>query len=604
MSAYKDLQRALGEAGYGDEIRVAEGTYLPGDEQSDQSVTFRLPSGVVIRGGYAGFGTENPDERNIQKRRTLLSGDVRDDDGEGFENYENNVHHVITIPSGAEEVLLDGLVVTGGNALHTPNSQNEGGGLIMRDATVTVRDCVFSRNRARSGGGMAADASSVTIVGCTFRENWAQFGGGGLYLHHDCNVTLLESTFELNHADGRGGGVLDEGFASIDVHDCTFTANDAGGAAGLSVSAAMASVQRCRFVANQAGGSAGLFLGRGTRAEVGGCEFLSNVASPRGGGGAGVWEVVQVNFRDCRFRENRAEEEAGGLEIDLGTVLLSSCEFLGNTCSGSGYGSGGAIHSHMSDLEIRRSLFAGNHSEYQGGGVLATARAFKATDTVFSGNSTDGTGGAVSTVRADTVLTRCTISENTSATPGGAGLRVFEYVPILSSNVIWGNRDADGASQSAQLLVVNEGPDINYSIVQGWIGDLGGVGNNGDDPEFIDADGPDDVPGTADDNVRVQPTSPAIDTGDPDYDPPPGTGDLDGHARVLCGRVDRGAYEFGIGDFDCNRVVELDDYAAWADCMTGPDGGPYPSGCEAFDFEFDGDVDLLDFARYQEVSGP
>ncbi len=77
--------------------------------------------------------------------------------------------------------------------------------------------------------------------------------------------------------------------------------------------------------------------------------------------------------------------------------------------------------------------------------------------------------------------------------------------------------------------------------------------------------------------------------------------DLDGYARILCDRVDMGAYEFGIGDYDCDQLVNLLDFANWAACMTGPDGGPYDGGCEAFDFEFDGDVDLSDFSGFQRI---
>ena len=77
--------------------------------------------------------------------------------------------------------------------------------------------------------------------------------------------------------------------------------------------------------------------------------------------------------------------------------------------------------------------------------------------------------------------------------------------------------------------------------------------------------------------------------------------DLDGHARVLCSDVDMGAYEFGIGDYECDPDVDPDDFASWDACMTDPDNGPYDPGCEAFDFEYDGDVDLSDFAGFQEV---
>ncbi|MCP4249036.1 MAG: hypothetical protein GY778_18485, partial [bacterium] len=100
------------------------------------------------------------------------------------------------------------------------------------------------------------------------------------------------------------------------------------------------------------------------------------------------------------------------------------------------------------------------------------------------------------------------------------------------------------------------------------------------------------------DDLRLQVGSPCIDAGDP-ADQPAGETDLDGHARVLCGRVDMGANEFGIGDFDCDQSVDGSDFSHWGDCMTGPSHGPYDAGCQSFDYEFDGDVDLDDFALFQ-----
>ena len=35
--------------------------------------------------------------------------------------------------------------------------------------------------------------------------------------------------------------------------------------------------------------------------------------------------------------------------------------------------------------------------------------------------------------------------------------------------------------------------NVQHSCVDGWTGALGGVGNHGNDPRFIDADGPDDI---------------------------------------------------------------------------------------------------------------
>jgi parallel beta-helix repeat protein len=211
------------------------------------------------------------------------------------------------------------------------------------------------------------------------------------------------------------------------------------------------------------------------------------------------------------------------------------------------------------------------------------------TDCTFSGNSatTQRGGGMYNYSSSDSTVANCTFSGNSAGTDGGAMCNVDGCSPTLANCIVWANvapsgpgiHDDDTSSAA-----------VTYSCIQGgWAGD----GNIDLDPLF------------ADDDLRLQDDSPCIDTGDPAFVPDPGDTDLDGHPRVLCGQVDMGAYEFGIGDYDCDRDVDLNDFAAWEACMTGPDGGPYDPGCESFDFEFDGDVDLDDFALFQQqFSGP
>ena len=64
--------------------------------------------------------------------------------------------------------------------------------------------------------------------------------------------------------------------------------------------------------------------------------------------------------------------------------------------------------------------------------------------------------------------------------------------------------------------------------------------------------------------------------------------------------TDTGAYAFGARDRDCDRVVELADFAGWATCRRGPGAGLLPS-CEPFDFDADADVDSQDFVGFQAV---
>ena len=71
-------------------------------------------------------------------------------------------------------------------------------------------------------------------------------------------------------------------------------------------------------------------------------------------------------------------------------------------------------------------------------------------------------------------------------------------------------------------------------------------------------------------DLRLKAGSPCINAGDPGFVASPGETDLDSHARVLCGQVDMGAHEFGIGDYDCNQTVDLAELSAWDEWQTGP----------------------------------
>ncbi len=91
-------------------------------------------------------------------------------------------------------------------------------------------------------------------------------------------------------------------------------------------------------------------------------------------------------------------------------------------------------------------------------------------------------------------------------------------------------------------------------MVQNW--SSGGTGNISDDPRFIDANGPDNISGTFDDNLTLASDSPAIDAGDNtalpadtyDLDNDGNTSepipvDLAGNSRIIGQAVDLGAYE-------------------------------------------------------------
>ena len=73
---------------------------------------------------------------------------------------------------------------------------------------------------------------------------------------------------------------------------------------------------------------------------------------------------------------------------------------------------------------------------------------------------------------------------------------------VLRNSILWGNfPDFRGTTEIGQLRFnENDGIviTIENSIIEGWTGKLGGTGNSGLDPMFIDRIGPDGIPRTGD----------------------------------------------------------------------------------------------------------
>jgi hypothetical protein len=59
--------------------------------------------------------------------------------------------------------------------------------------------------------------------------------------------------------------------------------------------------------------------------------------------------------------------------------------------------------------------------------------------------------------------------------------------------------------------------------------------------------------------------------------------------------------EATLGDLNDDEVVDLADYDAFLDCITGPGGGPLLDDCWRVDFDLDGDVDFGDFSGLQRI---
>jgi hypothetical protein len=374
------------------EIRVAQGIYRPDrsaahpEGTSDRSATFRLLDEVTIRGGFAGLGALDPNARDLELYRTVLSGDLAGDDvplaspmGPRYDpSRADNCDHVVSYNEDVTRMLmtdltaeLDGLAVTGGRAFHFKTSGNPpiptdahcGGGLFIRVyhkavGAVTIRNCTFEDNYAEEWGGAVycSFANHLVMEGCTvvrnasrgcgaglsIREgdaklsscridhNWAELDGGAAFLN-GCSVVFTRCSISQNRAQ-TGGGLFRSGGPAAELIDCLLRENVASGSGGAILDDGTIKSSNCTFLGNRAAyGGVVLMNGSRTVAMLSNCLLAGNAADETGGV---VWtRNAEVELLNCTMSANRAPKGrlilestcANTVTLPRGRVHLINC---------------------------------------------------------------------------------------------------------------------------------------------------------------------------------------------------------------------------------------------------------------------------------------
>lgn len=511
----------------------------------------------------------------------------------------NNVYRIVSAAGVNDATILDGFTLTAGRGRQQTFPNEGGGGIYITGSSMTVANCLFVDNMADQGGGLHARDGDSTVTDCRFIGNHARANGGGIY-HFLGSLTVNNCDIVSNSA-GSGGGMSATG--RITLIDSRFAGNTTGtlspNGAGLLLNASPGStLTRCTFTNNSINrdGGAMFLIGSPVLTE---CDFIDNFAR-RAGGAAYIQFGSHPIFQGCSFRENESSNGPGVYIINNSGATFSDCLFEANTG-----GRGGGVYAPAGDaLTFNRCVFRGNIVS-DNGGALCVGNATM-TSCLLTGNIALVRGGAAS-VTGDTMINNCTISANASLGPfarrGGMDVAAFTGTALINNSILWGNIDPSGGSLEASQIAADEGAVVvNHSIVEGWTGDLDGMGSIGADPGFKNPAGSDGIPGTSDDDLRLMPDSPAINTGSPAFNPQPGETDLDGLPRIRGCRVDMGAHETDTlqltDDFDANERVDLADVAAFQVCFGGASGNPdWLSTCLCvFDLADDTNIDLSDLA--------
>src|SRR6266403_1262344 len=287
--------------------------------------------------------------------------------------------------------------------------------------------------------------------------------------------------------------------------------------------------------------------------------------------GAGISNGGTLTINNSRITGNGLDYQGTGVGISSSGTLIINNSVISDNHSAKGQTNGGGIAS-SGMLEITNSTIDGNSVGGPGGGISNAGVAIITSSTI-SGNSSGGGypgpqtgpgfGGGI--LNGGTLtISNSTVSGNSALTinqaPGcGGGIGNSGSLQIANSTIS-GNSGANGGAicnhavplQIANSILNAGNLGVNIFNDGGTITSLGYNLSSDNGGGFLTGPGDqintDPMLGPLQNNGgptfthALLPGSPATDTGDPNFTPPPFT-DQRGYVRVYNGRIDVGSFE-------------------------------------------------------------
>ncbi len=353
-------------------------------------------------------------------------------------------------------------------------------------------------------------------------------------------------------------------------------------------------------------------------------QVLNNTAARNGGGAwnlSSTLTIIDSVFDGNRCSMSRTSSFGGAIANSAGTVNITGSTLSNNSCSAN-FGNSGAINNgpltgFPATVRLTNTTVSGNTGFFFGG--IKTGSGFSAVGTL--------------------ILSNCTVTNNNpvglSITPGSG--TVPNPATTVRNSIIAGNIGGDVGGPVSSLafsitsgnpgigpLANNGGPTLTHALQLGSPaidgGDPAGCTDALGNPLSVDQRGvfrPQDGDGNGSFICDIG----AVESNDCNGNGFPDAADVANGTSPDCNGngfpdecdIGEGTSQDtngnGVpdecetpGDLNGDGSVDLDDFAAFADCVTGIGGGVRAS-CEPADSDSDNDIDLADFGAFQVLFG-
>lgn len=562
-TAFDDLTPALNAASAGDSIFVAAGTYKPtsiAGAGTDRDKTFLLKDRVSLFGGFAGTETKLADrnEAAIFVNASILSGNI------GTPDSLDNCYHVITAVNISNRTMLNGFIVSEGNANGSSSNligtvavpRNSGGGIYNANSNYTADRLRIVNNVGVAGGaGVENSHSPISISNSLISNNVLNgsdttTGGGAGMRNSNSNCQLSKVNFSLNKAYGIQGGGAMRNENSVIVHNGgsfsrNYVANGDGGAGIYNAAGSDGRFTDISFSRNSTARQGGAMYNDNSSPTLNNVDFYNNTAD-NGGGAMENDGGSNAILNEVYFLENSTLANGGAMQNWKSSPVINNAYFEENIAAGDG----GALYNYNNcNTKITNSYLQYNKAGLNGGGLFNKRNSNPViTNTLIIGNTAGKNGGGVYNIAnttsgaepASPVFTNVVIANNTAGNTGGGGFDDGFGSSLLRNSIVMNNSAPVIADIDAPLASVATA--LFHTIVGDQYFETGTT-----TPTTITSDVFADI---RIDDFRLAKSSPAIDKGDSSFfkagaipDLTIITTDLRNGDRIMGANIDLGVFE-------------------------------------------------------------